>query len=172
MLALRYIGTWRETLDGEWAQGTPSVNSGLVTMSEVDAHTPARRRIPRPRDLMRVRHPDYLSDTRVDDVARFPKATFEYHLDTLTNRKQEYQFEHFCRKLAEKRIYPNLRVVCISIRLVGACRLLFGVVESAAIFCSIAAKHCERASVLASCISIQPAATDGGNRFLSGVGIW
>jgi hypothetical protein len=31
-------------------------------------------------------------------------------LETLTNRKQEYEFEHFCRKLAEKEICPNLRV--------------------------------------------------------------
>ena len=33
---------------------------------------------------------------------------FEYYLDTLTSRKQEYQFEHFCRKLAESEICPNL----------------------------------------------------------------
>ena len=35
---------------------------------------------------------------------------FEYHLETLTSRKGEYEFEHFCRKLAEKEICPNLRV--------------------------------------------------------------
>ena len=78
--------------------------------SKGSAHTRARRRLPKPRELMRARHPDYFSDTRRDDVIRFPRAIFEYHLDTLTNRKQEYQFEHFCRKLAEKRICPNLRV--------------------------------------------------------------
>jgi hypothetical protein len=33
---------------------------------------------------------------------------FENHLETLTNRKQENDFEHFCRKLAEKEICPNL----------------------------------------------------------------
>ena len=59
---------------------------------------------------MRLRHPDLFSDTRVDDVPRLPKEVFEYHLDTLTSRKQEYQFEHFCRKLAEKEICPNLRI--------------------------------------------------------------
>ncbi|MDE0682532.1 MAG: hypothetical protein OXI63_06410, partial [Candidatus Poribacteria bacterium] len=59
---------------------------------------------------MRFRHPDLFSDTQVDDVPQLPKAVFEYHLDTLTSRKQEYQFEHFCRKLAEKEICPNLRV--------------------------------------------------------------
>lgn len=65
---------------------------------------------PNPSDLMRARHPDLFSDTRDDEVQQLPKAVFEYHLDTLTSRKQEYEFEHFCRKLAEKEICPNLRV--------------------------------------------------------------
>lgn len=62
-----------------------------------------------PSDLMRARHPDLFSDTIVDEVERLPKPVFEYHLDSLTNRKQEYEFEYFCRKLAEKEICPNLR---------------------------------------------------------------
>ena len=32
----------------------------------------------------------------------------EYHLDTLTNRSQEVQFEHFARHIAEREICPNL----------------------------------------------------------------
>jgi len=63
-----------------------------------------------PREWMRARHPDFFSDTLIDDAPRLPKAVFEYHLETLTSRKQEYEFEHFCRKLAEKEICPNLRV--------------------------------------------------------------
>lgn len=59
---------------------------------------------------MRARHPDLFSDTSVDISSQLPKEVFEYHLDTLTSRKQEYEFEHFCRKLAEKEICPNLRV--------------------------------------------------------------
>jgi hypothetical protein len=69
-----------------------------------------RRNIPNPSELMRARHPDLFSDTRVDDAPRLPKVVFEYHLETLTSRKQEYEFEHFCRKLAEREICPNLRV--------------------------------------------------------------
>ncbi len=79
-------------------------------MSEADDQALLRRDIPNPRDLMRFRHPDLFSDTQIDDVPQLPKAAFEYYLDTLTSRKQEYQFEHFCRKLAEKEICPNLRV--------------------------------------------------------------
>ncbi len=65
---------------------------------------------PNPREFMRARHPNLFSDSHVDVKPRLPKAVFEYHLDTLTSRKQEYEFEHFCRKLAEKEICPNLRV--------------------------------------------------------------
>ena len=63
-----------------------------------------------PRDFMRARHPDLFSDTHIEDRPCLSKAIFEYHLDTLTSRKQEMDFEHFCRKLAEKEICPNLRV--------------------------------------------------------------
>jgi len=59
---------------------------------------------------MRLRHPDLFSDTHFDDVPQLPKSVFEYHLESLTNRKQENQFEHFCRKLAEREICPNLRL--------------------------------------------------------------
>src|SRR5229473_4944634 len=66
--------------------------------------------IPNPSEFMRARHPDLFSDARVEESLRLPRAVFEYHLETLTSRKQEYEFEHFCRKLAEKEICPNLRV--------------------------------------------------------------
>ena len=78
-------------------------------MTENDDKNQVREVIPTPRDFMRARHPDLFSDTRVADVPRLPKAVFEYHLDSLTSRKQEYEFEYFCRKLAEKTICPNLR---------------------------------------------------------------
>jgi hypothetical protein len=65
--------------------------------------------MPNPRDLMKDRHPDLFSDTEVEESPRLARVTFEYHLDTLTSRKQETLFEHFCRKLAEKEICPNLR---------------------------------------------------------------
>lgn len=58
---------------------------------------------------MRARHPDLFSDTQVDDVPQLPRPVFEYHLETLTSNKKEYEFEYFCQKLAEKEICPNLR---------------------------------------------------------------
>ena len=57
---------------------------------------------------MRARHPDLFSDSELTQKPVLPEAVFEYYLDTLTSRKQEYEFEHFARKLAEKEICPNL----------------------------------------------------------------
>jgi hypothetical protein len=69
-----------------------------------------QRELPSPRELMRARHPDLFSDSEVEASPVLAKSVFEYHLDTLTSRKQEYEFEHFCRKLAEREVCPNLRV--------------------------------------------------------------
>src|SRR5712692_935877 len=62
----------------------------------------------RPSEFMRARRPYLFSDTEVAQQAQLDRTTFEYHLKTLTNRKQELDFEHFARKLAEKEICPNL----------------------------------------------------------------
>lgn len=63
-----------------------------------------------PRELMRSWHPDLFSDSVVEERPILARPIFEYHLETLTARKEEYQFEHFCRLIAEKEICPNLRV--------------------------------------------------------------
>src|ERR1041385_6783069 len=62
----------------------------------------------KPSDFMRGRRPELYSDSKEAVVARVSKEVFEYHLDTLTSRKQETEFEHFCRRLAEKELCPNL----------------------------------------------------------------
>lgn len=65
---------------------------------------------PSPRELMRARHPDLFSDSVVETRPVLARPVFNHHLDTLTARKEEYQFEHFCRLVAEKEICPNLRI--------------------------------------------------------------
>lgn len=65
---------------------------------------------PSPRELMRARHPDLFSDSVVESRPVLARPVFDHHLDTLTARKEEYQFEHFCRLIAEKEICPNLRI--------------------------------------------------------------
>ena len=55
---------------------------------------------------MRARRPELFSDSETLVEPQLSREVFEYHLQTLTNRKQEIEFEHFCRKLAEKRDLP------------------------------------------------------------------
>ena len=61
-----------------------------------------------PSDFMRARRPEYFSDSTQRGQIDLPKEVFEYHLDTLTSRKEEYVFEDFCRRLAQKELCPNL----------------------------------------------------------------
>ena len=63
----------------------------------------------KPSEFMRARRPHLFSDSDVIDQAQLDRSTLEYHLDTLTARKQELDFEVFARKLAEKEICPNIR---------------------------------------------------------------
>jgi len=57
---------------------------------------------------MRARRPELFSDSRLIEEPRLKREVFEYHLETLTSRKQEYEFEHFARRIAEKELCPNL----------------------------------------------------------------
>ena len=61
-----------------------------------------------PSEFMRARRPEMFSDSRRVNEVHLPREVFEYHLETLTSRKQETEFEHFCRRLAEKQLCPNL----------------------------------------------------------------
>lgn len=62
----------------------------------------------KPSDFMRARRPELYSDTVFVDEPTLSRSQFEFHLDTLTQRKDEIRFEHFCRRLSEKEICPNL----------------------------------------------------------------
>ncbi len=61
-----------------------------------------------PSDFMRARRPELFSDTVFREEHALDRSQFEFHLDTLTQRKEEIRFEHFCRRLAEKELCPNL----------------------------------------------------------------
>lgn len=60
------------------------------------------------RDFMRARRPELYSDTLVVEESSMDRRQFEFHLDTLTQRKEETLFETFARVLAEKELCPNL----------------------------------------------------------------
>ncbi len=60
------------------------------------------------REFMRARRPELYSDTLHVDVGEMDRRQFEFHLQTLTSRKEETAFENFARLLAEKELCPNL----------------------------------------------------------------
>jgi hypothetical protein len=61
-----------------------------------------------PKDFYKSTHPDYFSDTEVEEVTEIDRSLLEYHLNSLTSRSQEADFELFARRLCEKEICPNL----------------------------------------------------------------
>src|SRR5216683_1842499 len=65
--------------------------------------------VPKPSQLMRAWHPHLFPDTEVVCPTTLPKDFLEYHLETLTARKQEQQLEEFCRRLLEREVCPNLK---------------------------------------------------------------
>lgn len=82
-------------------------------MPESHGTPPATTNSPRehlsPGQFIRRRRPELFSDSETVARPLLSQATLEYHLDTLTSRKQETEFEYFCRRLCEKEICPNLR---------------------------------------------------------------
>ena len=63
----------------------------------------------KPSAFMRNLRPEYYSDSEVRTTINLRADQFEYHLDTITSRNQTHNFEHFCRKLCERAICPDLR---------------------------------------------------------------
>ncbi|HFK9515971.1 TPA: hypothetical protein ACIR4Z_001750 [Pseudomonas aeruginosa] len=60
------------------------------------------------REFMRARRPGLYSDTLHVEVGEMDRRQFEFHLHSLTSRKEETAFENFARVLGEKEICPNL----------------------------------------------------------------
>lgn len=61
-----------------------------------------------PREFLRNRRPELFSDSIESEEPAIDRSQFEFYLNTLTSRKEELRFEHFCRRLAEKELCPNL----------------------------------------------------------------
>lgn len=61
-----------------------------------------------PREFLKTRRPERFSDTVLEERTLLDRSMLEYHLDTLTSRGQETDFERFARRLASLEICPNL----------------------------------------------------------------
>lgn len=60
------------------------------------------------REFMRARRPQLYSDTLHVEFGEMDRRQFEFHLQSLTSRKEETAFENFARVLAERELCPNL----------------------------------------------------------------
>ena len=52
-----------------------------------------------PKEFLKARRPERFSDSSIKDVTEIDRSILEYHLDTLTSRSQETEFERFARAL-------------------------------------------------------------------------
>jgi hypothetical protein len=62
-----------------------------------------------PSRYMRERHADLFSDSVAEVEYQVDREVLSYHLETLTNQKDETVFENFAQCLCEKFIAPNIR---------------------------------------------------------------
>src|SRR5438093_13083950 len=62
----------------------------------------------KPSAFYRHIHPELFSDSKTTKKFVLTKALLEFHLDQLTVNKNEYEFEEFCLRLAEREICSNL----------------------------------------------------------------
>jgi len=62
-----------------------------------------------PSRYMRDRHPGLFSDSISEMEYQVEREILSYHLETLTNQKDETAFENFAQRLCEKFIAPNIR---------------------------------------------------------------
>jgi hypothetical protein len=61
-----------------------------------------------PREFLKARRPERFSDSVIEKTSALDRSMLEYHLESLTNRSQETDFQQFAQHLAEREICPNL----------------------------------------------------------------
>ncbi|HRX82332.1 MAG TPA: hypothetical protein P5307_24865, partial [Pirellulaceae bacterium] len=61
-----------------------------------------------PRDFLKARRPERFSDSTFEDVTEMDRGLLEYHINSLTSRSQETEFENFARALLKLEICPNI----------------------------------------------------------------
>ncbi len=63
--------------------------------------------IPSPREFMKRRRPERFSDSQRILSPAWSPSQLSYHLDTITNRSDENEFEEFARQLLKQVVAPN-----------------------------------------------------------------
>jgi hypothetical protein len=63
--------------------------------------------IPSPHEFMKLRRPERFSDSQRILSPAWDPSQLSYHLDTITNRSDENEFEEFARQLLKQVVAPN-----------------------------------------------------------------
>lgn len=63
---------------------------------------------PSPKEFLKARRPERFSDSFVEAGPRLDRTVVEYHLESLTSRSQEIEFQNFARRLIQREVCPNL----------------------------------------------------------------
>jgi hypothetical protein len=61
-----------------------------------------------PRAFLKARRPERFSDSVPEESPSLDRSMLEYHLDTLTSRSQETDFQRFALELSKREICPNM----------------------------------------------------------------
>ncbi len=94
-----YIGWALPPNDGSWAS--------LILRNE-NLEATVKPPTPSPKEFLMARRPERFSDSSIKDVTEMDRGVLEYHLETLTSRSQETEFQNFARELIKLEICPNI----------------------------------------------------------------
>jgi hypothetical protein len=61
-----------------------------------------------PKAFLKARRPERFSDTATEEETVLDRSLLEFHLDSLTSRGQETDFERFAKQLCAREVCPNL----------------------------------------------------------------
>lgn len=101
-----HLPSGRNAAAGTPLEKTPSEPDDHEAMHAIRGLQNSRN--PSYREFMRARRPQLYSDTLHVEAGEMDRRQFEFHLHSLTSRKEETAFENFARVLAEKELCPNL----------------------------------------------------------------
>ena len=60
-----------------------------------------------PKSFLKARRPERFSDSVIREVDELDRSLLEFHIDSLTSRGQETDFERFARRLCERGDMPQ-----------------------------------------------------------------
>ena len=89
----------------------------MTVQAETDeSDIPDDSHAPSPREIHKLYHPNYFSDSVAEDAPQLNRLSLENHLSTLGARKQEVDFENFAKAIIENMVGTPFFRHCFSFR--------------------------------------------------------